>query len=199
MTASGTINHVGLSELYRIAGHERQFVDLVLRPANGSLITVKRGFTGSVRKLTTDGFVANVTVNHLDNSKICTSGRASQGQSALYATQRPRYRVAIKSQLVLNVASRFLHIRNRVVEKAVNAVLDEIVTAMARKDRVELRGFGAFYSKDRAGRIARNPKSGVKVEVPEKNVPVFRASKEIGKRLNAAPLSEETAERTSSR
>ena len=133
-TASGTTNHVGLSELYRIAGHERRFVDLVLRPANGSLITVKRGFTGSVRKLTTDGFVANVTVNHLDNSKICTSGRASQGQwQALYATQRPRYRVAIKSQLVLNVASKFLHIRNRVVEKAVNAVLDEIVTAMARK------------------------------------------------------------------
>ena len=74
----------------------------------------------------------------------------------------------IKSQRVLNVAGKFLHIRNRVVEKAVNAVLDEIVTAMARKDRVELRGFGAFSSKDRAGRIARNPKSGVKVEVPEK-------------------------------
>ena len=53
----------------------------------------------------------------------------------------------IKSQLVLKVADRFLHIRNRAVERAVNVVLDEIVTAIARKDRVELRGFGAFYSK----------------------------------------------------
>jgi integration host factor subunit beta len=66
----------------------------------------------------------------------------------------------IKSRLVLKIADRFLHIRNRVVERAVNVVLDEIVTAMARKDRVELRGFGAFSVKDRAGRISRNPKSG---------------------------------------
>jgi integration host factor subunit beta len=59
---------------------------------------------------------------------------------------------------------------------------------MARKDRVEQRGFGAFYSKDRVGRIARNPSTGVKVEVPERSVPVFRASKEMGKRLNPAAL-----------
>ena len=100
-----------------------------------------------------------------------------------------RVSFVIKSQLVLKVADRFLHIRNRAVERAVNVVLDEIVSAMARKHRVELRGFGAFYSKDRAGRIARNPGTGVKVEVPEKSVPVFRASKEMGKRLNpAAPM-----------
>ena len=79
----------------------------------------------------------------------------------------------IKSQLTLNVAGQFFHLPHRVVEKAVDVVLDEIVTAMARKDRVELRGFGAFSVKDRAGRIGRNPQSGVKVEVPEKSVPVF--------------------------
>ena len=100
----------------------------------------------------------------------------------------------IKSQLVLKIADRFLHIRNRAVERAVNVVLDEIVTAMARKDRVELRGFGAFSAKDRAGRIGRNPGTGVKVEVPEKNVPVFRTSKEMGKRLNpAAPSTRDGA------
>ena len=94
----------------------------------------------------------------------------------------------IKSQLVLKVADKFLYIRNGGVEKAVNVVLDEIVAAMARKDRAELRGFGAFYSKDRAGRIGRNPGTGVKVEVSERSVPVFRASKEMGKRLNPAAL-----------
>ena len=83
----------------------------------------------------------------------------------------------IKSQLALNVAGQFLHLPRRVVGKAVDLVLDEIVTAMARKDRVELRGFGAFSVKHRAGRIGRNPRSGVKVRVPDKTVPVFRSSK----------------------
>ena len=97
----------------------------------------------------------------------------------------------IKSQLTLNVAGQFFHLPHRVVEKAVNVVLDEIVTAMVRKDRVELRGFGAFSVKDRAGRIGRNPKSGARVGVAEKKVPVFRSSKEMHKRLNpAAPASE---------
>ncbi len=90
----------------------------------------------------------------------------------------------IKSQLVLNVAGRFLHIRSRVVEKAINVVLDEIVTAIARRDRVELRGFGAFSVKVRAGRIGRNPRSGAKVQVAEKRVPMFKSSKEIRRRLN---------------
>ena len=103
----------------------------------------------------------------------------------------------IKSQLTLNVAGQFFHLPHRVVEKAVNVVLDEIVTAMARKDRVELRGFGAFSVKDRAGRVGRNPRSGVKVEVPKKNVPVFRASKEMGRRLNPAAPMPESSERSS--
>ena len=105
----------------------------------------------------------------------------------------------IKSQLTLNVAGQFFHLPRRVVEKAVDVVLDEIVTAMARKDRVELRGFGAFSVKDRAGRIGRNPKSGVKVEVPEKSVPVFRPSKEIGRRLNPVVSIPESSERISRR
>ena len=67
----------------------------------------------------------------------------------------------LKSQLVFNVAGRLLQIRRRDVEKAIDAVLDEIVAALARKDRVELRGFGAFSAKVRAGRIGRNPKTGL--------------------------------------
>jgi integration host factor subunit beta len=107
--------------------------------------------------------------------------------------------VVIKSQLTLNVAGQFFHLPHRVVEKAVDVVLDEIVTAMARKDRVELRGFGAFSVKDRAGRIGRNPKSGVKVEVPQKSLPAFKPSKEIGRRLNPVASIPESSERTSRR
>jgi integration host factor subunit beta len=102
----------------------------------------------------------------------------------------------IKSHLTLKIAGTLLHIRSRVVERAVNAVLDEIVAAMTRKDRVEIRGFGVFSAKSKAGRIGRNPRTGVKVDVPDKNVPVFRASKEIGKRLNSIASIPESPERT---
>jgi integration host factor subunit beta len=96
----------------------------------------------------------------------------------------------LKSQPVLNVAGRLLQIRRRDVEKAIDAVLDEIVAALARKDRVELRGFGAAFSaKVRAGRIGRNPKTTVKVLVDEKRIPVCSPSKEMHKRLNSvAPV-----------
>ena len=121
---------------------------------------------------------------HPVNSRICTLILNELLRDNHYFRLNTGDIILIKSQLALKVAEHFLHIPNRVVGRAVNVVLDEIVAAMARKDRVELRGFGSFYSKDRAGRIGRNPKSGVKVEVPDKNVPAFRPSKEIGRRLN---------------
>jgi integration host factor subunit beta len=81
--------------------------------------------------------------------------------------------------------------------ESVDVVLDEIVIAMARKDRVELRGFGAFSVKNRAGRIGRNPKSGVKIEVPAKSVSAFRPSKEIGRRLNSVASTPGSSEESS--
>jgi integration host factor subunit beta len=92
----------------------------------------------------------------------------------------------IKSELILRIAGHNPHLFQRDVEKLVDAVLDEIVAALARGDRVELRGFGAFSVKLRGGRVGRNPKTGAKVHVPDKNIPVFRPSKEIHKRLNSA-------------
>lgn len=177
--------------------HFTKLVELFLRDRQ---LTYFRESKADLKNLAAYGFAANVAVNHPVNSKICTLFRNKllSDNQAVYPSnfEDP---IAIKSQLVLNVAAKFLHIRNSVVERAVNVVLAEIVDGMAMKDRVELRGFGAFYSKDRAGRIARNPKSGAKVEVPKKKVPVFRASKEMGKRLNAAPIPERPSERASSR
>ena len=73
----------------------------------------------------------------------------------------------IKSQLMLRVASQNPHLFQRDVEKVVDAVLDEIVAALARGDRVELRGFGTFAVKVREGRVGRNPKTDATVHVPE--------------------------------
>jgi integration host factor subunit beta len=86
---------------------------------------------------------------------------------------------------VLRIAAQKPNLYQRDVEKAVNAVLDEIVAAMARGDRVELRDFATFFVKVRAARVGRNPKTGAQVHVPAKVMPAFKPGKEIRKRLNA--------------
>jgi integration host factor subunit beta len=90
----------------------------------------------------------------------------------------------IKSELVQRIADRNPHLYLRDVEKIVNAILDEITAALARGDRVELRGFGAFSVKHRDARQGRNPRTGAHVAVDEKAVPFFKTGKEMRERLN---------------
>ena len=90
----------------------------------------------------------------------------------------------IKSELVQAIAEKNPHLYQRDVENIVNAILDEITHALARGDRVELRGFGAFSVKNRPARTGRNPRTGVKVDVEEKWVPFFKTGKELRERLN---------------
>jgi integration host factor subunit beta len=90
----------------------------------------------------------------------------------------------IKSELVLKIAEQNPHLYQRDVEKIVNAILDTIADALARGDRVELRGFGAFSVKKRDARTGRNPRTGESVSISEKVVPVFKTGKEMRQRLN---------------
>jgi integration host factor subunit beta len=90
----------------------------------------------------------------------------------------------IKSELVQKIAERNPHLYQRDVENIVNAILDEVVNALARGDRVELRGFGAFSVKNRPARTGRNPRTGTQVSVAEKYVPFFKTGKEMRERLN---------------
>lgn len=90
----------------------------------------------------------------------------------------------IKSELVQAIAAENPHLYQRDVEHVVNAVLDAITDALARGDRVELRGFGAFSVKNRPARTGRNPRTGDKVQVSEKHVPFFKTGKEMRERLN---------------
>ncbi|NRG16464.1 integration host factor subunit beta [Rhizobiales bacterium] len=90
----------------------------------------------------------------------------------------------IKSELVQRISEQNPHLYQRDVENIVNAILDEITDALKRGDRVELRGFGAFSVKNRPARVGRNPRTGQKVEVSEKNVPFFKTGKEMRERLN---------------
>ena len=90
----------------------------------------------------------------------------------------------IKSELVLRIAAQNPHLYQRDVENVVSAILDTISDALARGDRVELRGFGAFSVKKRDARNGRNPRTGETVSVCEKVIPVFKTGKEMRKRLN---------------
>ena len=90
----------------------------------------------------------------------------------------------IKSELVQRIAQNNPHLYQRHVEMIVNTILDEITAALARGDRVELRGFGAFSVKNRPARTGRNPRTGEKVAVEQKNVPFFKTGKEMRERLN---------------
>ena len=90
----------------------------------------------------------------------------------------------IKSELIQKLAYGHSHLFHKDVERIVNVVFDEIIAAMARGDRVELRGFGAFTVKHRAARQGRNPRTGAAVPVEEKFVPFFKTGKELRDRLN---------------
>ena len=91
----------------------------------------------------------------------------------------------IKSELIQKIAATNPHLYHRDVERIVNTIFDEIVDALARGDRVELRGFGAFTVKHRLARQGRNPRTGSPVSVAEKHVPFFKTGKELRDRLNA--------------
>jgi integration host factor subunit beta len=90
----------------------------------------------------------------------------------------------IRSELIQIIAEENPHLYQRDVERIVNTIFEQITDAMARGDRVELRGFGAFSVKKRDGRVGRNPRTGESVEVDEKHVPFFKTGKLLRDRLN---------------
>ena len=90
----------------------------------------------------------------------------------------------IRSELIQKIADDNPHLYQRDVERIVNTIFEEIIDAMARGDRVELRGFGAFSVKKRDARTGRNPGTGEAVDVEEKHVPFFKTGKLLRDRLN---------------
>ena len=121
-------------------------------------------------------------------------GKVTAGIGALDGKMddgRPRSMGAIggliamtKSELILKIGELNPHLYQRDVERIVSTIFDEISAALARGDRVELRGFGAFSVKQRNARLGRNPRTGDAVEVDRKAVPFFKTGKQLRDRLN---------------
>ncbi|ARU16891.1 integration host factor subunit beta [Croceicoccus marinus] len=90
----------------------------------------------------------------------------------------------IRSELIQTLARENPELRPEDVEAVVSTFFDAITERLAQGGRVELRGFGAFSTRERAARAGRNPRTGETVEVPGKRVPYFKAGKEMRERLN---------------
>ena len=92
----------------------------------------------------------------------------------------------IRSELLQAMARDNPELRAEDVERAVDTFFDEIAQRLADGGRVELRGFGAFSTRQRDSRTGRNPRTGDSVAVPEKRVPYFKPGKEMRARLNVS-------------
>ncbi len=89
-----------------------------------------------------------------------------------------------KSELIRRLAERYPDLYLSDLERVIDTVFEEITKALARGDRVELRGFGAFSVKKREARTGRNPRTGSAVQVKSKTMPFFKTGKMLRDRLN---------------
>ena len=91
-----------------------------------------------------------------------------------------------KSELIAKLAARFPQLVAKDAELAVKMILDTMGKCLAQGQRIEIRGFGSFGLNHRLPRVGRNPKSGDRVQVPAKNVPHFKAGKELRDRVDVS-------------
>ena len=88
-----------------------------------------------------------------------------------------------KAELIEEVA-RVVEMTRKDSEVIVEAIFDSIVRSLRSGDKIEIRGFGSFRTRQRQPRVGRNPKTGTRVEVPSKRIPYFKPSKELKDLVN---------------
>jgi integration host factor subunit beta len=89
-----------------------------------------------------------------------------------------------KSELIEIITAKQKHLPAKDVELALKQILEIMSDALSQGERIEIRGFGSFGLNYRPPRTGRNPKSGEKVQVPQKHVPHFKAGKELRERVD---------------
>jgi integration host factor subunit beta len=93
-----------------------------------------------------------------------------------------------KAELIEEV-SRVVEMTRKDSEVIVEAIFDSIVRSLRSGDKIEIRGFGSFRTRQRQPRVGRNPKTGTRVEVPSKRIPYFKPSKELKDLVNNSAAS----------
>ncbi len=84
-----------------------------------------------------------------------------------------------KSELIESIASQHPNMTKKHIEFIINSVFKSIKESLQKGDKVEIRGFGSFKIREKSSKVGRNPKTGDKVNVPDKKVPYFKPGKEI--------------------
>src|SRR5262250_811359 len=97
-----------------------------------------------------------------------------------------------KADLIEEVL-RITELPRKESEIIVETIFDSIIEAIQKGEKIEIRGFGSFRTRQRRGRTGRNPKTGEKVEVPSKRIPYFKPSKELKDFVNSAEAAAMTA------
>ena len=90
----------------------------------------------------------------------------------------------VKSKILKKFSSNYKNFLKKDLEKCTNIILDEIKETLKRGERVELRGFGIFSTNIQKARLSRNPKTGEKVNTPEKKTIHFKMAKDLFKKIN---------------
>ena len=90
-----------------------------------------------------------------------------------------------KSELILKITKKNSFLYQKDIHKIIDTLFDSVTKALNNDDRVELRGFGTFSTKQRNARIGRNPKTGEPVAIPKKKMPFFKMGKSMKERINS--------------
>jgi len=86
---------------------------------------------------------------------------------------------------LIDEVSRLVELTRKESENIVEIIFDSVVKSLRNGDKIEIRGFGSFRTRERQARVGRNPKTGERVEVPAKRIPYFKPSKELKDLVNA--------------
>jgi integration host factor subunit beta len=100
------------------------------------------------------------------------------------AEQKPMNDSTVTKADLVEEVIRVTELPRKESETIVETIFESIIGALQSGDRIEIRGFGSFRTRQRRGRTGRNPKTGAKVEVPPKRIPFFKPSKELKDHVN---------------
>jgi integration host factor subunit beta len=116
----------------------------------------------------------------MQRRRIMVTAARSRGMGTM--TKLP---TLTKADLIEEVL-RISELPRKESETIVETIFESIIEALQKGDKIEIRGFGSFRTRQRRGRVGRNPKTGEKVEVPAKKIPFFKPSKELKEFVNTS-------------